>query len=247
MELNTRVALVTGGAVGIGLAICKALAKVGYRIVVNYHSSSDAANSLVLDIEAGGGHALAVKANIANFDETKYLIDQTIAAFGRLDVVVNNAGISDDALILRMSEEQFDRVIQTDLKGVWSICKHSMKSLMASDNGRIINISSVSGLTGNVGQTNYAAAKAGVFGLTKSLAREFALRKITVNAIAPGFIETAMTKKISPVLMENILNAIPMKQIGNPDDVASIVVFLASEGARYITGQIITVDGGLSM
>ena len=242
-----KVAIITGGATGIGLAISQQLANDGFIIVVNYHASMDAANKLVSDIKAGGGQALAVQANISKVAEAEALIQTTVNTFGRLDVLVNNAGITDDTLMLRMNETQFDRVIDTNLKGVWAMCKFALKPLMQTGQGRIINIASVAGMMGNVGQANYAAAKAGVIGLTKTLAREMASRSLTVNVVAPGFIETRMTAGLSTQIKEAAINMIPLKRFGQPEDIAHMVSFLASNKAQYITGQTFVVDGGMTM
>ncbi|HPG42387.1 MAG TPA: 3-oxoacyl-[acyl-carrier-protein] reductase [Acholeplasmataceae bacterium] len=247
MSLLNRVALVTGGASGIGRYISLELAKEGATVIVNYNTSKDKAQTLISDIESLGGKADAYQTNVAVFDEAKQLIDNIIERYGKLDIVVNNAGITDDQLILRMREDQFDRVIDTNLKGVWNICKHAAKPLLKSEAGRIINISSVSGILGNAGQSNYSAAKAGVIGLTKALAREFAARHVTVNAIAPGFIETDMTKKLPEEAVKAWADQIPLKRFGSPSDVAHAVTFLASEQASYITGHTLMVDGGLVM
>lgn len=247
MSLSNRVALVTGGASGIGRYISLELAKQGATVIVNYNTSKDKAQTLITEIETLGGKADAFQANVAVFDEAKKLIDNIIERYGKLDIVVNNAGITDDQLILRMREDQFDRVIDTNLKGVWNICKHAAKPLLKSEAGRIINVSSVSGILGNAGQSNYSAAKAGVIGLTKALAREFAARHVTVNAIAPGFIETDMTKKLPEEAVKAWADQIPLKRFGSPSDVAHAVKFLASDEASYITGHTLMVDGGLVM
>ncbi len=247
MSEPKRVAIVTGGATGIGLAISLQLAKDGFIVVVNYHASKDAANNLVATIQSLGGQALAVQANLSQVREAEKLIQTTIQTFQRLDVLVNNAGITDDTLMLRMSEEQFDRVIETNLKGVWATCKYALKQLMQAGQGRIINIASVAGMMGNAGQANYAAAKAGVIGLSKTLAREMASRNITVNVVAPGFIETRMTAGLSPAIKESALGIIPLKKFGQPEDIAYMVSFLASNKAQYITGQTIVIDGGMTM
>lgn len=247
MSEQQKVAIITGGATGIGLAISQQLAKDGFTIVVNYHASIDAANQLVSEIKAAGGQALAVQANVSKVAEAEALIQTTVNTFGRLDVLVNNAGITDDTLMLRMNEAQFDRVIETNLKGVWAMCKFALKPLMQTGQGRIINIASVAGMMGNVGQANYAAAKAGVIGLTKTLAREMASRSLTVNVVAPGFIETRMTAGLSPQIKEAALNIIPLKRFGQPEDIAHMVSFLASSKAQYITGQTFVVDGGMTM
>jgi 3-oxoacyl-[acyl-carrier protein] reductase len=247
MDLTNKVAIVTGGAAGIGKYISLELAKAGAKVVLNYNRSAEAALALVEEIKAFGGEAHAVQADISKFIDAERLVQEAVKVYGTLNIVVNNAGITDDALILRMTEDQFDRVINTNLKGVWNVCKHAAKTLMKSGYGRIINISSVSGVMGNAGQSNYSASKAGVIGMTKALAREFASRNITVNAIAPGFIETDMTQKMSQEMMDYWLNQIPLKRSGKPQEVAYAVRYLASEQASYITGHTLEVDGGLVM
>ncbi len=247
MNEAKKVAIVTGGATGIGLAISLQLAQDGYIVVVNYHSSAQAAQDLVKQIQANGGQALAVQANLSKVTEAEKLIQTTLETYQRLDVVVNNAGITDDTLMLRMSETQFDRVIETNLKGVWAMCKYALKPLMQAGQGRIINIASVAGMMGNIGQANYAAAKAGVIGLSKTLAREMASRNLTVNVVAPGFIQTNMTANLSPQIKEAAIAMIPLKRFGLPEDIAQMVSFLASNKAQYITGQTFVVDGGMTM
>lgn len=245
MDLKNRVAIVTGGASGIGRYISLELAKQGCQIVVNYHHSMDKANSLIKEIEDMGIKAIAVQANIGLFDEAKKLVDAAKDTFGQIDILVNNAGITSDQLMLRMKEEQFDQVIHTNLKGVWNMCKHSARHILKSSHGRIINISSVSGVAGNAGQSNYSASKAGVIGLTKTLAKEFASRMVTVNAIAPGFIETNMTDQLDEQTKRSILELTALKRFGQPEEVAYVVHFLASDKAAYITGQTLVVDGGM--
>ena len=247
MDLKDKVALVTGGATGIGEAITRALAQSGAIVVINYNRSADAAMNIVADIEKQGGQAMAVQADISRYDEAERLVKATIERFGTLNIVVNNAGITDDALILRMQETQFDRVIETNLKGVWNVCKHAVKPLLKAGYGRIINITSVSGLLGNAGQTNYSAAKAGVIGLTKALARETASRAVTVNAVAPGLIETAMTAKLPAEIANAFKAQIPLGRFGQSEEVAHAVLYLASSHAAYITGQTLAVDGGMAM
>lgn len=247
MSAFQKVALVTGGATGIGLAISRQLLADGYHVVVNYQASQDAANAFVEEAKKHQQHAMALQANIGISADVTRLIDTIVSTLGRLDVVVNNAGITEDGLMLRMSEDQFDRVIQTNLKGVWLVCKHALKPLMQAGQGRIINIASVAGLMGNFGQSNYAAAKAGVVGLTKTLAREMASRQLTVNVVAPGFIQTRMTDKLSEQVKESALTMIPLKRFGQPEDIAHMVSFLASDKAQYITGQTFVVDGGMTM
>ena len=247
MDLKNKVALVTGGASGIGRTISLELAKKGAIVFVNYNKSQDKAKSLIEEIESFGGKAYHFQADVSKYEDAKNLIDFIVSKENTLNIVVNNAGITDDALILRMTEEQFDHVIETNLKGVWNISKHSAKVLLKSGYGRLINISSVSGVMGNAGQSNYSSAKAGVIGMTKALAREFASRGVTVNAIAPGFIETEMTKKLSEEMIKTWADQIPLKRFGRPEDVAHAVLFLASEEASYITGHTLEVDGGLVM
>ena len=245
MDLTNRVAIVTGGASGIGRSISLELAKKGCHIVVNYNSSAQKAETLIKEIEAFGGKAVAVQANVGNFEEAKKIVDLAIATFGQLDILVNNAGITSDQLLLRMQESQFDDVINTNLKGVWNMCKQSARYILKSTQGRIVNISSVSGVTGNIGQSNYSASKAGVIGLTKSLAKEFASRNVTVNAIAPGFIDTNMTDKLDEQTKETYLQVIALKRFGQPEDIAHAVCFLSSDLASYMTGQTLIIDGGM--
>ncbi|MGD9887442.1 MAG: 3-oxoacyl-[acyl-carrier-protein] reductase [Bacilli bacterium] len=247
MDLLNKVALVTGGSKGIGRAICLALASAGAKVIVNYRRSEAEAYAVVKEITDMGGEALAIKADVSNFQEAEMLMQETLKAYGNLHILVNNAGITDDALMLRMSFEQFNRVIDTDLKGVWNMTKQATKTLLKAGYGRIINIASVSGLVGNVGQANYSAAKAGVIGLTKALAKEFASRNVTVNAIAPGLIDTEMTQKLSVDIINTMKEQIPLKRLGTVTDVANAACFLASSNAGYITGQTIVVDGGLVM
>jgi 3-oxoacyl-[acyl-carrier protein] reductase len=244
---NKRVALVTGGAAGIGHAISSQLAQQGYVVLVHYHSSSDAALQLVKTIQDQGGQAAMFQADLTQVNQVEMMMKKIQEEIGQLDVLVNNAGITQDALLLRMDEQQFDQVINTNLKAVWLLSKLALKLILKSSTGRIINISSFSGLYGLPGQTNYAAAKAGVIGFTKSLAHEIASRQVTVNAVAPGYIETNMTHKLDPATKEQALKMIPLKRYGSPLDVAYLVSFLASIEAGYITGQTLSVDGGMYM
>jgi 3-oxoacyl-[acyl-carrier protein] reductase len=247
MDSTNRTAIVTGGAVGIGRAIVLELVKRGYSVVVNYHSSADAAQTLIAEVTAIGGRAVALQADVSVFAEAKKLVDFAVETFGGLDVLVNNAGVVADNLLLRMTEEQFDKVVDTDLKGVWNMCRHALKPILRSPQGRIVNVSSVSGILGNPGQTNYSAAKAGVIGLSKALAREVASRGVTVNVVAPGFIDTAMTSAMPPEAIARWQEQIPLKRIGTPEDVAKAVAFLVSPDAGYITGHTLAVDGGIVM
>ncbi len=248
MNLKNKVALVTGGSTGIGKAISEKLASLGANLVINYYVNPEEANMFALELKNKYKvDAIAIKADVSNFDEAKDLIDQIIKHYKTINIVVNNAGITDDSLIMRMSETQFDRVINTNLKGVFNISKHSARHLLKSGYGRVINISSVIGRYGNVGQVNYGASKAGVIGITKTLAKEFASRKVTVNAIAPGFIETPMTEKLPDDIKNEMLKHIALGAYGKPEDIADLTAFLASEGANYITGVVIDIDGGLSI
>lgn len=248
MILKDKVALVTGGSTGIGKAIATKLASMGANIVVNYFVGPEEAQKVADDLaKTYNVKTVALHADVSNFESAAQLIDESVKAMGTLNIVVNNAGITDDALILRMTENQFDRVINTNLKGVFNISKHSARTLLKSGYGRIINIASVIGEYGNVGQVNYGASKAGVIGITKTLSKEFASRKVTVNAIAPGFIETQMTKNLPVQVREEMLKYIALGEYGQPEDIANLVGFLASPEAGYITGVVIDVDGGLQI
>jgi len=242
----SKVALVTGASRGIGAAIAKRLATDGFRVVVNYAGSTDKAEAVVREIKEAGGEALAIQANVAEADAVKQMIKQTIDAFGQLDCVVNNAGITRDGLLMRMKEADFDAVIDTNLKGAFLVTQAATRPLLKTS-GRIINIASVVGISGNPGQANYVAAKAGLIGLTKSVARELASKGVTVNAICPGFIETDMTDELTEEQRNLSLGQIPLKRFGQTDDIASLVSFIASDEARYITGQTLAVDGGMTM
>lgn len=248
MSLKDKVALVTGGSTGIGKAIATKLASMGANIVINYFVGPEEAKQVADELaNTYQVKAIALHADVSNFESAQNLIDETVKQMGTLNIVVNNAGITDDALILRMSEHQFDRVINTNLKGVFNISKHSARPLLKAGYGRIINIASVIGEYGNVGQVNYGAAKAGVIGITKTLAKEFASRKVTVNAIAPGFIETQMTRNLPEQVRAEMLRYIALGSYGQPEDIANLVGFLASPEAGYITGVVIDVDGGLTI
>jgi 3-oxoacyl-[acyl-carrier protein] reductase len=245
--LDGRVAVVTGGSRGIGRGIVLELARQGATIVVNYNSSPDAAQEVVNLITSNGGKASAVQADVANLEQATALIKAATDAYGQLDILVNNAGVTRDNIIMMMSEEEWDTVLDTNLKSAWNCTKAASKAMMRKKYGRIINITSVSGLAGQGGQSNYAASKAGMIGLTKSVAKELAPRNITVNAVAPGFIDTDMTAVLGDDLLAKVVESIPLGRRGAVEDVAYAVAFLASEQASYITGQTLSVDGGLVM
>lgn len=247
MKLENKVALVTGAGRGIGKAIAKALASEGAVVIVNYNGSVQKAAETVKEIEEAGGKALAIRCNVADFTACRDMIDGIIKEQGRLDILVNNAGITRDGLLMKMSEEDFDSVMDTNLKGAFNCIRHAARQMIKQKSGRIISISSVSGVLGNAGQANYSASKAGIIGLTKATAREVASRGITVNAIAPGFITTDMTEVLSESVKTSVTETIPMKKFGKPEDIAQTALFLASEEAAYITGQVICVDGGMAM
>ena len=247
MNLKGKVALVTGAGRGIGKAIALKLAKCGADVVVNYNGSADKAAQVVEEIKELGVKAIAYKANIADFEETQTMMKVIVAQFGRIDILVNNAGITKDNLILRMKESEFDDVININLKGTFNCLKHASKIMLKQKYGRIVNISSISGVNGTVGQVNYSASKAGVVGMTKTLAKELGSKGITVNAIAPGFICTEMTEVLKDDYKEKILEGIPVKRLGQTEDIANAVAFLVSDEASYITGQTIMVDGGLGL
>ncbi|WP_029330858.1 3-oxoacyl-[acyl-carrier-protein] reductase [Exiguobacterium oxidotolerans] len=242
----SKVALVTGASRGIGAAIATRLATDGFKVVVNYAGSTEKAEAVVADIIASGGEAIAIQADVAKADQVKALVKQTVDAFGQLDCVVNNAGITRDGLLMRMKEADFDAVIDTNLKGAFLVTQAASRPLMKTG-GRIINIASVVGITGNPGQANYVAAKAGLIGLTKSVARELASKGVTANAICPGFIETDMTDELTDDQRNLSLGQIPLKRFGQTQDIAALVSFIASDEARYITGQTLAVDGGMTM
>ena len=246
-EKIVRTAIVTGGSRGIGRAVCIALAKQGCNIVVNYcHGEAAAAETTAL-CKAEGANAVAVQADVASSADCKRLFDEAAAAFGRVDILVNNAGITRDNLILRMSEEDFDAVLNANLKGAFLCCKEAARRMVRQRYGRIVNLSSVVALRGNPGQANYAASKAGLLGLTKSLARELASRNVTVNAVAPGFIETDMTAALPEAVRTEMAKGIPLGRPGNPEDVANAVAFFAAEQSSYLTGQVLCADGGMAM
>lgn len=243
--LTGKTALVTGGAKGIGRAIALKIAAAHGNVAIMYHGSQEKAQETIAQLLALGVKAQSYQCDVSDFTATKALVAQVIKDFGGLDILVNNAGITNDKLLLAMKEEDFDSVINTNLKGAFNMTKHVGSYLLKQRKGRIINISSVSGLMGNVGQCNYAAAKAGLIGLTKSTAKEMAIRGVTCNAIAPGFIDTDMTKALKTEIKEEILKQIPLKRLGQADDIANLCVYLSSDLSGYITGEVIKVDGGL--
>ena len=247
MDLTGKVALVTGASRGIGQAVAVELAKAGADVIVNYIGNEAVAQETVEKVEALGRKALKIKADVGNADEVQAMVDEAHAAFGHIDVLVNNAGITRDGLLIRMKDSDWDDVLNINLKGVYLVSKAVAKLMVKQRSGRIINMTSVSGVTGNVGQANYAAAKAGVIGFTKTCAKESAARGITVNAVAPGFIETAMTDVLPEKIKEGIAATVPLGRMGQPEEIAGVVTFLASDFARYITGQVLNVDGGMVM
>ena len=245
--LENKVALVTGAGRGIGRAIAIALAKEGAEVVVNYNGSEERAKEVKQTIEENGGKASIYKCNVSDFGACEAMIKDIVKEHGRLDILVNNAGITKDGLIMKMKEEDFDSVLNVNLKGTFNTIRHSARQMLRQKSGKIINISSVSGVTGNAGQANYSASKAGIIGLTKSAARELASRNINVNAIAPGFVDTDMTITLSDKVKEGAKGQIPLGRFGKPEEVAELALFLSSEKSDYITGQVINIDGGMVM
>ena len=246
-QLEGAVALVTGGSRGIGRAICLQLAQRGATVVVNFLQNQPAADEVVAAITSRGGTAMALQADVCQADEVASLFKRVTSQYGTLDVLVNNAGITRDNVIMLMKPDDFDIVHNTNLRSCWLCCKAAARVMMRRRSGSIINITSVVGIAGNGGQTNYAASKAGIIGVTKSLAKELAARGVRVNAIAPGFVETDMTADLSDEIKSAAINAIPLGRMGNPDDIGKAVAFLASADAAYITGQTLVVDGGMVM
>jgi 3-oxoacyl-[acyl-carrier protein] reductase len=246
-EFKGKVAIVTGGSRGIGRAIALELGKRGATVVVNYNSSASSAEAVIAEVKASGGDGMVYQADVSDADQVSALFKAVTDAYGRVDVLVNNAGITRDNVIMMLKPDDFDAVIDTNLRSAWLCSKAASRIMMKQRSGRIINITSVVGIAGNGGQTNYAASKAGLIGLTKSLAKEIASRGVTVNAVAPGFIDTDMTHTLGEDIMKKAIEAIPLGRQGTPQDVAKAVAFLASDDANYITGQVLVVDGGMVM
>lgn len=247
MLLDGQVVLVTGGSRGIGRAVALACAREGAHVVINYAGNVKAAQSVVEEISEMGRKCLAVQADVSKASDVDRLIEESLADFGKIDVLVNNAGITRDGLLMRMKEEDWDAVLETNLKGIYLCTKAVTKGMMKQRSGRIINMTSVVGVMGNTGQANYAAAKAGVIGFTKSMAKELASRNINVNAVAPGFIHSDMTSVLPENVQKAMTDAIPLARMGEPEEVADAVLFLASKASQYITGQVLHVDGGMVM
>jgi len=247
LSLQDNIALVTGASRGIGQVIATRLAREGAKVAVNYHTGAEAAATVVSSIEASGGEAFAIGADVSQEDQVGGMVKQVMERWGKLDILVNNAGITRDKLLLRMSAEDWDQVINVNLRGAFLCTRLALPQMVRQRHGRIVNLSSVVGLSGNPGQANYAASKAGLIGFTKAMAREVASRNITVNAVAPGYITTAMVEQLPEEVQQSILARIPMGCFGTPEGVAKTVAFLCSEGAGYITGQVIGIDGGLAV
>ena len=245
IQLDGKVALVTGASRGIGAVVACRLAQAGAKVGVNYHASPDSAEIVVESINKSGGEAILVGGDVSQEENAEKVVKDLVDHYGSIDILINNAGINKDQLLIRMKPEDFDSVINVNLRGAFLCTRFAMVYMIRQRSGRVINMSSVVGLSGNPGQANYAAAKAGLVGLTKAVAREVASRNVTVNALAPGYIDTAMVDELTAETQDKILSTIPMGRFGTPEDVAEAVVFLASDGASYITGQVLTIDGGM--
>ena len=245
--LTGKVALVTGASRGIGKEIALTLAANGATVIVNYNGSKERADEVVKEIEAAGGTAEAIQCNVAEFQASEEMVKNILASYKKVDILVNNAGITRDGLLMRMSEEDYDAVLDTNLKGTFNMIRHLSRSFLKQRSGKIINLSSVSGVMGNAGQANYSASKAGVIGLTKSVARELASRGVCVNAVAPGFIDTEMTQAMPEEAQNGLKQMIPLGRMGEAAEVAKLVLFLAGNDSNYITGQVISIDGGMTM
>jgi len=247
LDLSGKVAVVTGSSRGIGAGIVKTLAEQGAKVVVNHRSSPDGAAEVVAAVKGAGGEAIAIQADVSQSSEAQRLIKETVDTYGQIDILVNNAGTTRDTLLMTMKDEDWDLVLKTNLSSTYYCCKAVMRPMMKKRSGRIINITSVVGLAGQAGQTNYAASKAGIIGFTKSLAKEVGSRNITVNAVAPGFVPTALTEVLPEAMMQSVIANTPLGRLGTVEEIAHAVLFLASDEAAFITGQVLTVDGGLVM
>jgi 3-oxoacyl-[acyl-carrier protein] reductase len=246
MNLTGKVALVTGASRGIGRACALKLAALGAQVVVNYNKNADAANQVVAEIKQNGGEAIAVQGDVSDFGVAQNVVKAAIDTYGRLDILVNNAGTTRDTLLALMKENEFDLVIQTNLKSVFNMCKAALRQMMKQKYGRIVNMTSIAGIVGNPGQTNYSASKAGIIGFTKAMAKEYGAKNIAVNAVAPGYVPTDLTNALPQDIKDGIIKLTALQRMGTPEEIANVVAFLASDEASYITGQVIAADGGLT-